>query len=136
MANAPTDRARFERIRARYLAVEDRRTALEASFLRHYRKHAPFDHELLTSERQRRDAIRVAGDKVGDAMFALLDRISPRPWRTGVPYTWIMLHLTWDDATTAGALTVTPPPAWGASHNDVARFAAPVRPFLREVSHG
>jgi hypothetical protein len=125
MARNP--REQFEAIRARYLKVEARREKWRYDMFQKYRTFTLYDHMLLASERKAREAISAADDKASDAMYALLDEVSPRQWRSGVPQSWVMSSLTWEDATTAGRMSVTPPCAWGSSPSDAVRFAAPVR---------
>lgn len=121
-----SDKAMFEGIRARYLKVAERREAWRHKMFDKYRTWTFYSHQLLASERKTQEAIDVAESKLSDAMFALLDRVSRRHWRSGVPQAWIMEHLTWEDAITEGRLSVTPPCAWGTMPSDAVRFAQPV----------
>src|SRR6266446_2437856 len=119
--------AQFAAIRARYLKIAARREAWRYKMFDRYRTFTLYDHQLLASERKAREAIDAAESKVTDDMFALLDTVSARQWRSGVPQAWIMEHLTWEDATTTGRLSVTPPAAWGSMPSDSVRFAQPIR---------
>jgi hypothetical protein len=56
-------------------------------------------------------------------MFALLDRIGGRSWRSLVPHHWVMEELSYEDATTRDALSAVPPCGYGASARDVENFA-------------
>jgi hypothetical protein len=85
------------------------------------------DHYLKAAERRKRDQLKAACDRHDRAMYAYVEAISPRAWDQGVPYTWIVHTLTFDDAVTRGALSVVPPPAWGFGQDDTRRIAQPVQ---------
>lgn len=76
--------------------------------------------------RRRLDRLRAAEDRAAQRFYAHLTAISPRRWDTGVGVHWTLTELTFTDAVTAGQLTVTPPPAYGATREQLAQFAAPV----------
>ena len=61
-----------------------------------------------------------------DAFCAYLTEISPRAWGQGIPCTWLRTALTFADATTAEALSVVPPPAYGWAPQDLVPFTLPV----------
>jgi hypothetical protein len=69
-------------------------------------------------------------DGAMEAIFAWLDINSPRSWRTGSPAYWVCTELTFEDAITAGALAVVPPPSYGTYQSDSLRFARAVELVL------
>jgi hypothetical protein len=79
------------------------------------------------TELRRLDVLRRAEDRARDRLYAYLKEISPRDWSQGVPITWVVRRLTFEDAVTAGQLAQIPDPAWGCSVEDSRRFAQPVR---------
>lgn len=119
------DRARFDAIRRRYMAAVDRERAYRMDVLyERYRDRAPSRSWMTNSEITRLERFRAAQDREGEKMFALLERISPRDWRSGVPYVWVMESLSFEDAVTDGALSTVPDVAYGQTEADVRRFAA------------
>lgn len=83
-------------------------------------------HYAKTAEQKRLDVLRRATNRAQDRLFVELAKISPRDWSRYVPCRWIVETLTYSDACTAGQLSVTPECAWGATVDDLQRFAAPV----------
>lgn len=77
--------------------------------------------------RQHIDRAERAERKAQNKFCDYLEAISPRDWRSGVPITYLRERLTFADATTAGALSTVPPPAWGYTDHEARAFAAPVR---------
>lgn len=73
---------------------------------------------------------------LSDKLYALLDVISPRNWREGVPVRYATLELTYDDATTRAELSTVPPCAWGYQTADMQRFAAPLVSQFDDVRRG
>lgn len=61
------------------------------------------------------DRLAAQRDKIGDKMFDMLDKHSPRDWMHGVPSWWIYLKLPWADAIRPAdePLSETPPTAHG-----------------------
>jgi hypothetical protein len=124
------DRARFEAIRARWVKSCDAERAYRMDvLLRRYGKMDPPSYWPNATERRRLDTFRRAQDRASDAMFELLDRIGGRYWRSLVPHWWVMEDLSYEDATTRGALSVVPPCGYGARPSDVERFATATRDF-------
>jgi len=70
------------------------------------------------------EKLRERQRKAEHKLFDLLTRVSPRDWTRGVPCWYIWRKLTWQDAITADALSVVPPPAFQHTPQDAARFAA------------
>lgn len=65
-------------------------------------------------------------NKTFQRFFAFLQSISPRDWASCVPCNWMLRKLTYDDAITAGQMSMTPNPAWGYVQADAVRFAQPI----------
>lgn len=72
---------------------------------------------LGRTDRKMLEVKRRAVTAIEDQIFALLDEISPRNWRSSVPARWVASDLTWEDATRplGQALSVVPPLAYGAT---------------------
>lgn len=100
----------FQKLRAQYLVKHEAASAHERVL---HAKYGPGLQStwLSVTERRKQDALRAATDKVGDRFFDLLDRVSPRDWRRGVPMHWVLGQLTWEQAT--GAEPVEAPKAYG-----------------------
>ena len=90
-------------------------------------KYGHFDLYAPRGKREQYARYTAAADKIADKFFALLDSISPRNWRSGVPWYWILEHLTYADAITPDQLAVVPPCAYGLTPQDMIHFAWPVR---------
>jgi len=117
-------RERFAAIQRRYAVVQEREATLEGCFLRKYGTCRPSSAWITRGEQDKIDAIGRAADREINAMFALLDEVSPRHWRSGAPFHWVMTSLTWDDAITGERLSVVPPAAYGYSTRDAEAFAS------------
>ena len=117
---------KFNAIRARYVKATERLEAFEDVLRRKYGQTRPPASWITRGEEQKRESIYAAQSKASDAMFALLDAISPRNWHTGVAWWWVMEKLTYADATTDGPLSVIPQPGYGTTQREVERFAGVV----------
>lgn len=115
---------RFESIRAAYRKVAERRETFRSALREKYGESCPPLPWQTRTERNKADAIQAADMKATERMCSLLDEISPRDWRSGVPAHWLMTDLTFADATTRGALSVVPPCAYGHSAADMRAFAS------------
>ncbi len=110
------DRARFDALRAKYLAAkkrcDDLDIALAVKFGRSYERSW-----LKAGDRKALERAQAARDKAGDALFDHVQSFSPRDWSCGVPADWVRESLTYEDAARpAGeALSVTPPLAYGVT---------------------
>jgi len=118
------DRQRFDAIRRRYFAASERQSRLEDDFRRKYGSSSPPDAWLTKGEYERQRAIDRAIDKEYEAMFALLDRISPRSWRAKVAAWWVLERLSFEDAITEGPLSVIPQAGFGWEKAEIERFSA------------
>jgi hypothetical protein len=82
---------------------------------------------MSARDRARFEAIRARWVKSCDAERAYRMDVLLR--RSLVPHWWVMEDLSYEDATTRGALSVVPPCGYGARPSDVERFAAAVHDF-------
>lgn len=120
-----TNQRKFESAQARYRAAHEARETYRFDVLfRKYGPRTPSESWMLKGERAKLERYQAAMDRASDSLFAVLESSSPRAWGSTVPHHWIMSELTWQDVVTDGALSVTPPPAYGYTQRDVARFAA------------
>jgi hypothetical protein len=114
---------KFESLQAKWRGLDhqvfERRFALKQQYQETW--YAP------QGKRTSLEALEARRDKACEALYALLDTISPRSWRSTVPCSWVMDRLTFADATTRGQLTDIPQPAYGYMPQDTVRFAWPVR---------
>jgi hypothetical protein len=116
----------FDRIRSRWMQVQARRDAHRSAMLAKYGRHDPPRSWMNKGESARQDAILAADLRETERMCMLLDRVSPRNWRAGVPAHWLMSELTWEDAITSGRLSVVPPVAYGMTPRDVDAFSTAI----------
>lgn len=121
-----TDRQRFDSIRRRWLTARDREHAIRGELARKYGRQDPPRTWLTKTEEGRLDRARHTQQRASDAMFWLLEDVSPRSWMALVPHHWVMESLTWEDATTAGVLSVVPPCGYGACRRDMEELAGAV----------
>lgn len=72
---------------------------------------------LSSAQRNKLEKLRDAQDKIGDKVFDLVLKVSPRgeKWRSGVPMWWVRRELTWEDAIKPESeeLSVVVPGAYG-----------------------
>ena len=78
------------------------------------------------AERKRLEALERREEKAKNTALRWLEQHSPRCWEHGVPLVWIRTSLDFLDARTEGALSVTPPPAYGHTEREMEAFAAPL----------
>jgi hypothetical protein len=107
-----TDRDRFDALRAAYL---DASGALQAHVITLELKYGGSTQWASTTEKRKLEQLRARQHRAGDKLFALIQRVSPRDWSTGVPTCYVYGELSWDDATRplAEPLAVSPPCAYG-----------------------
>lgn len=72
------------------------------------------------------DRTSKAEDRARDAIYAWLEKFSPRAWDRGVPSYWVCGELGYQDAIRTGPLTVVPPPAMHFTEADMRTFAQAV----------
>ena len=114
--NSKTQRARFDELRARYLAQQAKRSAHDDAMRGKYGG----DYRttwLTTGEAKKETKLREASDAAQNAFIDYLTEISPRYWKSGVPVHWLCEELTYEDAIRPvdQPLSVVPPLAYGAT---------------------
>src|SRR4051812_4673262 len=114
-----TDRQKFDTLQQRIGVAQREYDTRRATVIAAYSDvaYAPKGKRELLD----RLAARVNRDSA--KLYALLDRVSPRDWRTGVPVAYVHARLTWHDATTRAELGAVPPAAYGGSDATMRAFA-------------
>jgi len=110
------DRGKFDKLRARYVAVRVKWDEFDSALSRKY--GSGFQGSWLKAgERKAKERLGAAMDKAGDAVFEYVQAISPRDWSTGVPAYWVRESLTFEDAVRPvdEPLSVTPPLSYGST---------------------
>lgn len=79
---------------------------------------------LGTKERKKYEKLYAAWSKAWDSFFATLQTVSPRDWKYNVPVPWIISEVSWQMATSSGAIPV-PPPCINGRPNDEWAAALP-----------
>lgn len=118
-AGTGSDKARWDTLRAQFLAADEAARAQEIA-MRVKWGDAGWRNWASRGERTKLDKLLERRDKIGNKLFELLLRVSPRgeAWRTGAPAFWIHRDLTWEDAIRPAnePLSVVVPAPYGASH--------------------
>ncbi len=119
------DQTKFHKLQGQFRALDERRDSLlRAAEI----KYGPRGiHYASKAEQKTVDALSAKINKVTDAYFALLDRVSPRSWHYLVSAWWVRSRLTWHDAITTGPLSTIPEGSYGSDLRELQRFAGPVR---------
>jgi len=127
MATA-ADKKKWDTLHAAYAKASE---ALLAYEIQLGGKHGhKFQTQWLSStERKKLEKLRDAKEKVGEKIYELVDRISPRRWDQGVPSWWVRERLTWEDAIRPAdePLSVVVPGAFGYHDGYVKESNARVR---------
>ncbi len=92
------DKKRWDDLHAAWKKVDEAVLGYEIELRR---KYGPYQRPWLSSaERKKLDALEDKRRKIGDKIFDLLVRVSPRgdAWLHGVPSVWVYTELTWEDA--------------------------------------
>lgn len=114
----------FAKLQIAWCQIEAKRSEYRQTVLwSRYRKFDPPQSWLTKAERAKLDSFRRQEGRVLDKMMALLDKISPRNWRSGAPVSWVMTELTYPDAITDGELHAIPPAPYGYSEKEMQVFA-------------
>lgn len=118
-AGTGSDKARWDTLRAQFLAADEAARAQEIA-MRVKWGDAGWRNWASRGERTKLDKLLERRNKIGNKLFELLLRVSPRgeAWRTGAPAFWIYRDLTWEDAIRPAnePLSVVVPAPYGASH--------------------
>ena len=109
-------RAKFDRLRARYVEAAARLDEADVEFAGRYGARYATTW-LSRRDQQRLERLRAARRKAEEAIFAHVQAHSPRDWGRGVPQAWVCASLTWDDAVRplGEPLSVVPPMSYGAT---------------------
>jgi len=94
------------------------------------------EHYAKRSELRRLETLNERIATLSNKLYDLLGIISPRDWRSGVPCSYITTHLSYEDAVTRDALSAVPPCAWGATVQELQRFAQPLVSKFDDVRRG
>jgi hypothetical protein len=116
MSATSSDKKRWDDLHAAYAKAEDAESAYGLSFVSKY--GSQYERSWLTRGQQKKlEDLRDRKDKIGDKIFELVERVSPRDWSHGVPAHWIRRDLTWEDAIRPKSepLSVVPPLSYGSS---------------------
>lgn len=114
MAKKEDQRARFDRLRAKYVAAwwkhSEANTAVRIKYGDGFR-----ESWLTAGERAKLERTGLARDKAGGAIVAYIQAISPRDWSRGVPVHWLYDEVTYEDVVrpVGEKLSVVPPLAYG-----------------------
>ena len=87
----------FNRLRAKYLKARAKSDALKAEFSDRYGGEWKRDW-LTDSEQKKLNAAKDSVDAAVDSFFDFLDTLSPRNWRSGVPWLWVVEELKFAEA--------------------------------------
>lgn len=111
-----SDRERWEKLRADYLTTSRAARDIDIQLSLKYGPGFQLGWASKT-EQKKLHQLRQRLDRIGDKMFAILERVSPRDWSRGVPTHWLREKLSWEDAVRplGEPLSVTPPLAYGAT---------------------
>ncbi len=91
------DKKRWDDLHAALAKAEAATREYELSLVRTY--GANFNRSWLTRPQQKKlEAFQERADKIGEKIFELVTKISPRDWSYGVPTWWVRRELTWEDA--------------------------------------
>ena len=112
-SRAPTAE-QWNKLRADYLEADRAYHALDNELSYKYGSKHGYEW-ASTTERKKLEQLRKRKDRVGEKMFAILEKVSPRDWAHGVPAHWIYEKLSWEDAVRPAnePLSVTTPTAYG-----------------------
>jgi hypothetical protein len=124
-ARKKDDERRFTSLQRRYIGLRMREDRVREELSRKYGPDYQMGWLTLTEQRKL-ESIRGQKNKLMDQQMTLLDRISPRGWRSGVPAWWVMEKLSFADATTRGQMSVVPPASYGSSEAASRAFAGPL----------
>lgn len=105
------NRARFDALRAQYVAAHEAEWSYEIGLISKYGQV----YWASTAEKRKWAQLTARTERAAAKLFALIDAVSPRNWRSGVPAHWVSEQLSWEDATRPlnEPLAVTPPLAYG-----------------------
>jgi hypothetical protein len=91
------DKKRFDSLRADLTKKSEALLAYEIELGRKY-GHNFQTQWLSAGQKKKFEKLREAKDKVGEKIYELVARVSPRQWDRDVPAWWVREKLTWEDA--------------------------------------
>jgi hypothetical protein len=96
MATA-ADKKKWDTLHAAYAKASEALLAYEIELGRKYGHN--FQAQWLSAGQLNKfEKLSNAKDKIGEKIYELVERISPRRWDQGVPSWWVRQQLTWEDA--------------------------------------
>lgn len=112
-ANPKLSRATFDKARAAVLKARDERDSARNALERKYGGGMQLTW-VSAGERSRYERLARAYDRASDRMHLLLEQ-SPRDWKRGVPTSWVVEDLSYEDAVRPASdpLSTEPPRAYG-----------------------
>lgn len=122
-----TKQEKFERLQARWQSADERMHAYAYELRRQYGDARGYCWNVPRGKEERRARLDRAESVACERFILFLEHLNPaRSWRQGFPVGWLMSSLTWDDATTTEAMSVTPPPAYGYTTRDAEAFSGAI----------
>lgn len=116
--SSASDRARWDNLHATYAAKRAALDELDRELsLKYGGPGGRYQTSWLSAgAKTKLERLRASADKVGDKIYDLVTKISPRDWSHGAPAYWIREKLSWEDATRPvnEPLSVVVPAPWGA----------------------
>jgi len=115
MARA-SDKKKWDDLRAALAKTDSEQETLESALRGKYGMN--YQRSWLgRGDQARLDKLREKADKIGEKIYEIADRLSPRRWDQGVPSWWVRHNLTWEDMTRPAdePLSVVVPGAYGYS---------------------
>ena len=119
MATA-TDKKRWDDLHAALAKAEAAELAYEIELGAKY-GHNFSSSWLSKGQKTKLESLRAKKNKIGEKIYELVERISPRDWSSGVPSWWVRSKLTWEDAIRPKnePLSVVVPGAYGSRDGTV-----------------
>lgn len=118
------DAETFAKLRAKYLEQDAAASDLRSHLQSYYGGNVQW---ASAAQRKKLERLEAARDRTASKIFALIERVSPRDFSRGFPSYWVAGKLKWGDVLTTGALSETPPAAYGYSDRDMQALTGPVR---------
>lgn len=113
------DKTRWDKLHAQYKTAYDAALDFRLGLERRYGasgSSSMWRSWITAGERNKLEKLEARRDKIGDKIFDLVTKVSPRDWSTGAPAFWVRSELTWEDAIrpVGEPLSVVVPAPWGA----------------------
>lgn len=113
------DKKRWDELHTALAKATEAKDEFDRQLHAHYGRYE--DQWLTKTQRAKLTALRAKEDKIGEKIFELVTRVSPRDWSYGVPVWWVRRELTWEDAVRPKnePLSVVVPGSWGSPDGTV-----------------